>query len=198
MKDNTNKAWYVFAFSVLFLIVAFSFLNRSFIGAANTDTGTLNFTINSSLSIQLLDANVSFGVGAINETGAEYATVNTNTSVENGTWPGNYDIMVLENDGNVNVNITIWATNDAETFIGGSGADFLVNAENNLTSSCYSGLISAYTTIPTVSPGLVLCDYLNYSSGANRINLHYKLVVPRAATPGDKTNTITVEGSVPS
>ncbi len=191
---DSGKTWYIFAFFILFFIMGFSFLARDLTGAAEFDTGTVNFTLEESVSIALIDENSSFGSGYVST--SPQALINTEGTVENGTWPGNIDPMVLENQGNVLANVSISAQNDAQTFIGISGADFLAKASNNETNSCLSGILSSYTTIPTNNNTVFLCEALNFSENSNTINIDYELIIPSNAPSGDNSNLITLLATI--
>ncbi len=191
---DSGKAWYVFAIIIIFTIAGLSFLARDFTGAAEYDTGTVNFTMEESVSIAFIDENSSFGSGYVDT--SPLAVINTEGTVENGTWPGNTDPMVLENQGNVIVNVSIAAQQDAENFIGIAGAGFLAKAENNETNACISGMLSDYTSIPTQNSSVFLCQNLNFTSTANAINVHYQLEIPLNAPSGDQSNIITVLAAI--
>jgi hypothetical protein len=99
------------------------------------------------LSITFIDNLVDFGTGFVSA-GNAYADVDSNdtasgtagnwTSTSAGVhgWPGNRDVMTLENNGNVKANVNISAGDTAATFIGGTGPDQWYAAEDNESVSC--------------------------------------------------------------
>lgn len=191
MKNDTKRAWYVFAFFVLFLIIAFSFLNKFPTGAASEEQGTINFTLQEAVSVRFLITNVTFGSGYVTS-GTNYAILQTNGTVVNGTWTPTINYMVLENDGNVPANVSIKASDLAADFIG-TGGSFQLSVSENETSSCVSDIQSAFTEITTSFNDTFICQRLNSSSTQNALNIDYKLLIPEiGAVSGARTNTITV------
>ena len=192
MKQDAIKAAYIFAFFVLFVVVGFALLKFSGItGAAQEEYGTLNFTVQESVSIKFNITNISFGSGYV-EKDTGHAVLQTNGTVINGTWTPITNFMVLENDGNTNANVSVKATSDPDTFIG-LGGNFSIKVEENLTGACLSSIQSTFRQIPTTYNDTFLCQVFNHTTGNNRINLQFRLIIPElTAESGTRENSIYV------
>jgi len=195
-KNKTN--WNTLIALLAIVVIAAIGLLTSFVpktsGAAE---GLVNFTISGALSITLPNSIVDFGTGYVTP-GNTYAILDSNstlptgwTSTANGVddWPSNTDYIVVENNGNVNANVTIKAEKTANDFIGGTNPAQWYAAMNNEDSSCTSNLQSDYADLTTSETNL--CENLGYADSADTLNVMFKLRVPSDASPAAKSNTIT-------
>jgi len=195
-KSKTN--WNTLIALLAIVVIAAIGLLTSFVpktsGAAE---GLVNFTISGALSITLPNSIVDFGTGYVT-LGDTYAILDSNstsptgwTSTANGVdgWPSNTDYIVLENNGNVNANVTIKANKTASEFVGGTNPAQWYAAMDNEAGSCTGDLQSDYADLTTSETNL--CSSLGYADSADTLNVMFKLQVPSDASPAAKSNTIT-------
>jgi parallel beta-helix repeat protein len=167
------------------------------LGIPPQDFGQVNVSVEPMLSITLVDNLVDFGTGFVTS-GNAYADIDsnstntgnwTNTSAGVHGWPGNKDVMALENNGNVKAKVNISAGDTAASFIGGTGPDQWYAAEDNESVSCDGIMQDNYTALGTSQTSL--CTSLRNNDTTDAINIMFKLRVPSDAAPAAKTNTIT-------
>ena len=152
--------------------------------------GTMNVTIQGTLSIILIDDTTNFGTGYVDPSQAA-AYVDSNGTYVNwiNTTEFIADPMVLQNDGQVVANVSIKSSKDASGFIGGTSAAQKFYSAENETSSCATGLITAHTDMLTTDT--TLCDKLLYIDASDELKIYYDLAIPNDAPQGNKTSTIT-------
>lgn len=192
----------VFATAVIIIIIAVScilglanFQAPSKVSGYNSNTlGTISINITGTLDITLIDANISFGNGAVSS-GSSFAIIeSTGRNATNGSWAATNDPFILENTGNVLVNLTIKAASSAADWIGGSSPAMKYNYTNNETSSCsQEGAFpsSAWATLPADPAVSGCCQALNYSNENDAIRVDLQLQVPVDAAAGYRYNAIT-------
>lgn len=161
--------------------------NAKVLSGYATDTATANLTIQSNLEINFTTDNIDWGTGYVNTTDpscelSTYGNMNCTgfATVTNG--------LVLENIGNEDANLTMYASKDADSFIG-AGAVFEWNVSEIEAGSCPDGvnmteLITANTTMVPV------CDnFTFYDTDTLRVDL--RIVIPENAPKTAKGVTIT-------
>lgn len=170
-------------------------------GMAITQAGTASFNITSVTSIAIPDALIDFGQGAVTagEASATIDTDGTNTSWE-GTVPN--DMFVIENDGNIDIDINVNATVDADGFIGGT-ADInsfkwkVDKTEAGEASACQTSGMDAYEEVTTTTNTL-FCGNLSSIDAADLVAMDLQLVIPSDAVPGSKSASINFIASATS
>jgi len=168
-------------------------------GMVITQAGTATFNITSVTSIAIPDALISFGAGAVTA-GEASATINTdglNTSWE-GTVPN--DLFVIENDGNVDIDVNVNSTVNAAGFIGGSSPSFkwtVDKTEAGEDSACQTSDMNAYEEVTTATNTL-FCGNLSSIDAADLVAMDLQLVIPSDAVPGSKSATINFIASATS
>ena len=122
--SNKTLAWLLIGAIIVSILGTFTALNRiqklGITGAATTTQGTATVNITTSQSIRFAVATIDWGTGGVNTT----AGYNNCTLYTDGTsnGPGCYGFdtvsqgLVLENDGNQNVNVTIVSDKDAHSW----------------------------------------------------------------------------------
>lgn len=174
----------------------------------STQTGTAQFNITGVVSITIRDQLVDFGAGAV-RADLTSCTIQTETDAHTcGSW-ANYTAnepgFTIENDGNVNANISVSAAAAASSWIGGtspsfkgqtdsaveSGASAEVDSEDGCTGA--SGAFASFAEI-TVSDQ-VMCDVLAFGDSADGVELDVQATVPEDASVGQKSTTLTFTAS---
>ncbi len=172
-----------------------------FTGFGTTALGTATVNITGGLSIVLSDMNITFGNGTFIAPGLFAILESNNSDAINGTWANVNDYFVLENDGNVNVNITIKASNSAGTWFGGNAnyaAMWYMHNESEPRSCLFdaTGIKNMTWMILPVDPLYNgTCQTLNYSDASDTMRVYMKIQIPADAVPGLKANSITFSGS---
>ena len=175
----------------------FSNFSNLFTGfATNETTGTVNVSIGTSALIEIVSANgvedsteLDWGSGTV--TDPSYALLVTNGTSTGGSWDPLTEGFIINNSGNVNVNLTVWAADDADSFIGGSGALFQYNLTNYIEDSCASGSHYFSTFVDFSTTETAACDNFTYGS-ANQLRMDLLLLIPINADPTQKSTTVTL------
>lgn len=176
---------------------SFSNFNNLFTGFA-TENGTVNVTVGTSTLIEIISANgtadstaLDWGTGSV-DVDADYALLVTNGTVENGTWTAvNDEGFVIQNKGNTNVNLTVSATDDAESFIG-PGAVFQYNLSNYLAGSCASGSHDFDTFVDFSTSETPACDNFSYVNESDQLRMDILLQIPLGTVSEPKSTTVTL------
>lgn len=150
-------------------------------------TGNATIVIGSVTSVTLTDSVTDFGSRTLNQ---NQGLINTESAVENMSGSASTDSMTLENDGNVDANVTINATANMSL---GTGGDQFYRGANNEASSCQGTLQSTYTRLQ-VSPvnATNLCLNLSFVNSRDTILIHYRLLIVSDATAGQKQTNVTI------
>ena len=113
---------------------------------SNTDTGTASLEVTSVMEVEFTDDTISWGSGRV-DTGTVRAVLDSSDgSKVNGTaWASESSGLILENKGNVDVNISLSATKIAATLIGGTSPTYQWKITNSESSSCAATPVSAYS-----------------------------------------------------
>ncbi len=164
-------------------------------------TGIVNVSIAQTASVNVVDTQIQFGSCA--PTAGYGCNVSSNSttadcSCEGGTWPDN---ITVQNDGNVDLNVTVKTTDLANTFIGGTGSQFWFSVRN---ASTRPGCQNATNYNSDVwDPGVYYqrdwlsfggsnveytgCVNLSYADSADQISVFTRLFIP-ADAPVSGTN----------
>jgi hypothetical protein len=153
-----------------------------------TSSGRVNLTINSSTSCTFL-SNVDFGTGNRPGTATTIGTNLTNSlNFRDCTTDTNCTGMMLNNSGNVDVNVTFNSSVQGAAFMGGASAansDFRYWTLNGTTTQTLQGcrnMTNKLGDVPT-TPTLI-CQNLTYSAGNTIITIHYNITI-RPDTPAN-------------
>jgi hypothetical protein len=139
-----------------------------------------NFSILSVLSIQLLNNNTNF------------ATLNTNQSKD--TQYGGVSPFLLENNGNVVANVTIYGNNSPFTSVGLGTTAFQFKARINETGA-FNTSGSQMTYTPVLAAYAVLLKSLNYSDTNDTAYVDINITVPANEPPGGKSANVTFQAA---
>jgi len=160
-------------------------------------TGIVNVSIAQTSSVNVIDTEVQFGSCA--PTATYGCNVSSNaTSAEcsctGGIWPDN---ITVQNDGNIDLNLTVKTTDLASTFIAGTAPKFWFNVRNGSTrpgcfnsSEGFLGPTSAYGdkhmqwtwfSFDTSNVEYTACLNLSYPDANDQIEVFTKLFLPADA-----------------
>ena len=172
-------------------------LYKSITGYAVNETGYVEVNVSSNVSITLPQNTVDFGSGYL-KSGASYVDLQSNDTTVPSNWENTsiYDPsdLILENNGNTNVSVTVTSNVTADEFIGGDDPQFKFAAENNESNSCVGTLQSSYTELTTTAQNV--CTNLGAISSANSLKIHILLRVSvGASTTGKEVAALTFSAS---
>ena len=170
--------------------------------AADTGTGKVNLSIISVASINVTQ-NIEFGSG-IFDVGSDSATLDSETTAASGgNWSYDEQYITVENDGNVNLSVTIASDKNATDLLStsGTGQLFQFHIQEDDADSC--GVIQNGSSYATgnftnyiAATKLNICDSLDSQSASNSLNMSAKIVVPKEATKDTNLEAeITFEGT---
>ena len=159
--------------------------------ATLNDTGTVILNITDALSITLADSTIDFGQCQVNTTNA-FSTVDSNQgagSLDNDLCSnvgGLPDYLVLENDGNINANVTVQSNVTGSTFFNdGDSAIWYLTADVGGDAGCTNGnLQGTYTEFSAVDTPLLACDNLSSANAGDQIQLAIQANFTDNATGG--------------
>jgi hypothetical protein len=190
-----------------------------FTGRATSDTGTSNFTINSTLAVAFVTNAVEFGTGVINATGDHNCTLNTTgpgmlagssnpiTGPDCIGFNASVEPLRVQNQGTQNVTLNISFNATAASFVGGTTPGFAFRASWNETGACGNASLSSPTTNLNSAMVVISAANTNYSvcnstafdwrTDNRTLNLDLGISVPQDAPPGARRVTITAYASSP-
>ena len=166
------------------------------------DLGQGYYNASCTTGVSILDSNKTYGGSGTNDQRASPACwINTTNSL------GALNGFRLGNNGSVKVNVSAYGNQqDGETLFCGKaspgGCPFTSNAgvalfsENGEASSCPAGsLTSGFESILTQNTNTTvgICDSLDYQDDADLLDIWAKVNIPKDATAGGKTFTITFQ-----
>ena len=168
--------------------------------------GTVNFTVESIVSINFTNDTINFGSGRVNigSTRAELLTTGPTGTITNGNWTADTGFIV-ENIGNINVTVDIASGKTPATFVGGTNPGYLwnVTAFNaaNVGATCLnnSGGVQAgggvhelgfFYTVNT--SGVRFCANFSFVDAFDTLRIDFNITVPEDSTKGALSDSITM------
>lgn len=172
---NTNKTWIAGLLAVVLFATALGTLSVS--GAADT-SGTASATVPSTAGISLNISSVNFGTVTLGQ------TYNTTVSPSPFT---------VQNDGSVNVNVTVNAT-QLWTRDASASSDYQFKCQNvtgGRNLSCPSGSQTSWTNVPIGSAASVLViANLPFADTGDTTGTGIQITVPSDEPQGAKSSTV--------
>ncbi len=157
-------------------------VNACDVDGCSGNTTLFNFTIASVIGIRLAGNVTDFGV----------LTLSQNNATDG---PGGPNPLVLENNGNVYVNVSLNASQTPFTSVGLGNAAFQYRIADNETGSFNtSGSQTLYTPVPSGATAAI--RQLNFTDAADSVRIHTNITVPSAEPPGTKTTNLTFRAVV--
>ena len=139
-----------------------------------------NISVAEYVSMRLINDTVVFGELQIN---------NEKNTTTNNPYP-----LLMENNGNVFLNISVNATPLWLTQIGTSSFyKFMAGNTSEVHSFNYSKSVNTFTNMPLITAAIVGIADLNYSDATDTAELELEVTVPSAEYPGNKSSHITLE-----
>jgi len=165
-----------------------------------TTTGNTTVVVSSTSSVRFAVASVDWGTGSVNTT-VGTCTLNTE-SVKTGCT--GFTVvsqgLILENDGNANISVTLYSNVSAAQFIG-NGATFQWKVTNNgtETGSCTTPTPSSYSPVNvSVANATTICSSLGYPDANDSLRVDLNITIPLAAvtsSSGLRLASITATGT---
>jgi len=211
MKDNN------LVLTIAFIAVAISLISAgiTYFSIANlvtqlsgyaTSVGEANLTVASSANINFTTFVINWSTGQVN-LGETHAILNTaDGTVTNGNWTAVSGGLVLENLGNVNVTLDLQTGKTPTQFLGGTNPGYMWNVTSLESNSCVNDSyeepfgdvnFTMYGVFASTSTSSTrVCQYFNFISGADTIEIDINLSVPSDSLTGALTDTITATATV--
>lgn len=197
-KDRIILTLSIIAFVLALLSAIASYQNINLTGNQVNDQGNATLTITENLQINFTTDTIDWGSGRV-DNNENFSRLNSEGTVTNSTtnpWSTVNNGLVLENIGNTNATIELYAGSNASTFIGGGqgsakNPEYKWKASNDEANSCGTLSDTSYTSVNTTDPGTTICDPLKYENSNDQLEIDIEVVVPYDANTGSKTDTLT-------
>ena len=171
----------IFGLAIVSMVSMFGTINGFAITGYATANGTVNVTINTSVSLNFTTSEVNWGTGAV-DIETVWATLDTVGGVTNGTWSAVSSGLVIRNAGNVNLTLNLSTGKNASAFIGGTGESYEYNVSNVDAGACIPpGGFSLDTYYDVNGSSVLICDYFEPNES---IRVDLRLVIPVDSSQG--------------
>ncbi|RJQ17205.1 hypothetical protein C4573_04090 [Candidatus Woesearchaeota archaeon] len=170
-------------------------------GLAQSDIGNVTLNIQKNASLIFVINSVNWSSGSV-DTLTGYCELWTNLSGFNSAGCIGFSTvtenqtLVIENDGQVHLNVTLNSSVNATGFMGETGAMFQWKINENETNSCFGGTVSPTTfTNVSVAPAANICDMLNFTDTKDTLRVDLFVNFTINAPQGQKNATFTALGT---
>jgi hypothetical protein len=190
--DSIQLTTYI---SIAVIVISLFFIGTELTGYAGLDTGIVNVTIETSASIVFLSGLdiLDLGNGTINAT---RGIVDSSGGNENWTGTQRTGNLTLQNDGNINVSVTLYSNKSANVFLGGGAPVFQLLVTQNEPGSCASITnFSSYASV-TVSEQLA-CTNLGYNNSFDEISIDARINIDNSVSGAKTVGVIATATAVP-
>jgi hypothetical protein len=203
-NKNFNFLFYVaIALLTISLLIFVVNINKIYsITGYATDTGTINFSVETVTSVNFTTPVINFGSGQV-ASGEDICTIDTEAgTVTNGNWTANDTGLILENIGNQEVQLKLQSGKSATTLISGNVANgYTVNVTSAETGACLNEstghkmkdsdvILGRDVNINTTNR--IFCNNLSYIDSKDQITIHFTIMIPaNSSTTGVVGDTIT-------
>ena len=187
-------------------VMRYSDFNSNILTGHASSSGTTNLTITTTTSITFANASLDLGTGAVSA-GYLNCSIQVLNNITKGTGCSSgfgssttAGPLVIENNGNINLNVTLQSNASASTMIGGTTPILKWRIDENETSSCrnltviYSTFWPNQTWVDVAANTSVICANLSYVDADDSLKLSFNLTIPYDATIGSKVLALTVTG----
>jgi hypothetical protein len=141
---------------------------------------TFNFTVNSLVSLTLPTSSVDFGILALE--------ANENTT------DGSPAPIKVENDGNILINVSIYANESLWKSQNLNTSYFQFKADNSSEANAFNWTGSTQDWLNVSSFALPVIKQLNFSDATDIAEIELYVTVPTDEPAGTKTSTLVIEG----
>jgi hypothetical protein len=219
MSDISNKTLAIFLLTATIVSLGGFLLTLDHVdgitGRAATDTGTSNFSINSTISVVFTQNLVEFGVGIVNSSGNHNCTLNTSgPGMLNGAanpingpdclgFNATLNPLRIQNQGTQNVTLNISFNSTNSQFVGGTTPSFTFRASVNDTGACGNSTSlnfnTAMTEVTAADTNYSICNItkFNWQNNNRTVNLDLGIKLPQDVSPGQHKVIITAYASNP-
>ena len=173
-------------------LISLTKLGKGITGLA-TDSGQVNVTIYEDITISMISSTINFGSGVVSS-GSDSATLDSATgSTTNGNWSFSSQNLTFQNDGNVDINVTVASGKNSSDYLcsGDSDCDQAGAATYKFKTiaghNCGTNQ-SSYTSFTKSNQSV--CTNLDALNSADDSGIAIELTVPGDAH-GAKTDTLT-------
>jgi len=162
-------------------IVSTANLLSSGLSVTGAATGTTNVTVGTSVAISLIINEVDFGTMSPGE---------NNDTTDDSPLP-----FLVRNDGNVNVNVSLYANDGLWTQTGydNDTAYFQVKCGNN-ESTCDTSVTSWQNVPGAIANNITVLANLPYAAASDEQQVEVNVTVPPEEQAGVKSSTLTFTG----
>tara|TARA_Y100000310_G_scaffold107197_1_gene105676 strand:- start:1816 stop:2415 length:600 start_codon:yes stop_codon:yes gene_type:complete len=193
MEEN-NKFQLISYTAIAVIILSIFSLGLNLTGNV-TDTGVVNITVDSIVSINFTTDFFNFSNGSVTLGSSSATLYSENGSTVDGDWNFSAGNLTLENLGNNNVSLELAAGKSAASFLGGTspGYEYKVSNHSSGEDSCTNTTINLkqFYSVNTTSPGTTICNPFQFVGDRDSIEISILLVVPSDAAAGESTDTFT-------
>ena len=175
---------------------------RGITGRAGSDQGNVTLTVSSAASLIFRINAINFGSGTINTSaGVNNCTMDSmgNRNAGCASFTTVTQGLVLENDGNENLSVTMNSTVNSTDFIGGTiegGPLFQWNITNNESTSCKTGLYAGNGTFVDVNKSQMdICSDFVWQDTVDSILVHVLVRIPSDSLTGQRNATFLAVGT---
>ena len=156
--------------------------------------GNVSITISTQASFNMTNNNISFGPGVVTAGQANAVLDTKQGSVTNGNWTAVTLGFILENTGNVDLNITVesaGSNSTAASLIGGTNPQYNYTTTEDNAATCDStggtlavNLRVEFNTTVTQNQTTVLCSNFSYRDANDQLEVDVNLTIPLDSTTG--------------
>lgn len=165
------------------------FADRDFlITGFATANGSVNVTVNESVSLNFTTSEVNWGSGAVDSETA-WATLDTVGGVTNGSWSAVSSGLVIRNAGNINLTLNLSMGKNAASFIGGTGESYQYNVSNVDEDACEPPVGFSLDSYYDAGDNVLICDSFEPNES---IRVDFKLVIPVDSSQGILSDVATI------
>ncbi len=210
----SNNALATLAVAALIVSVAGTMLAVSrgpaFTGfQTGSSNATVQFTLQQVASIRFAIATVNFGTGFVNTSAGNTICILDTNGTNDPAKCRNFTTvtqgLVLENDGTINVTVSLVSNKNDTAFIGGNDTlnAFRWRVAQNESNSC--GNLTGPTTfvdVNTTAPGTLICNIFSTGNGGfnfldaqDTLLIDVNITIPYDALAGPKNATLTATGT---
>lgn len=171
-------------------------------GFATEESGTVNLTIQGAISIDLTENTaLNWGTVVFNTTTVDpICTLNSDGSSADGNNCTSYSSvatgMIIQNTGNIDVNVNMTSSDAAATFLGGTGDAFNYKTSTytgNARGGCQTGAVASYTAVTTATQ--VACTNLTFGNTEDEMEVDFEVSVSPDTAQGEHSATLTFTGT---
>ena len=198
--DISNRALGLLLIAAIVVSIGGTFISLNRLDAVSTTgfatnnvSGSVDISINSSLSITLTDSSIDFGDCGL--VPGQVLVVDSELGGANQSYCSisTADPLTIENDGNVNAKVVLRSDVTGPTLFQDSTSTLKYKSVQGTPNGCQSGLVSSYTSVATADHDYTVCTNLTY--GTNRyFDTHFQIGLGPVSQTG--TATITFEASL--